>query len=94
MPNILHPGTQAQFHAALQSLVASPTSFPPVPIVIIVSDAGMRGEASDERLANGGWAKSNEGVVDIRTVLPRELLHGPYVTQIRYIHCLAVQSKT
>ena len=54
----------------------------------------MRGEASDERLANGGWAKSNEGVVDIRTVLPRELLHGPYVTQIRYIHCLAVQSKT
>lgn len=47
----------------------------------------MRGEASDERLANGMWAKTNEGVVDIRTVLPRDLLHGPYVTQIRYLHC-------
>jgi cell cycle checkpoint protein len=55
--------------------------------VIIVSDAGMRGEASDERLANGvGWGKDRDGVVDIRTVLSRDLLGGPYVTQIRYEH--------
>ncbi|KAJ7263109.1 Rad17 cell cycle checkpoint protein-domain-containing protein [Mycena rebaudengoi] len=66
LPNILHANTQSQFHAALQSLVASPT-LNPVPIVIIVSDAGMRGEASDERLAAGSWGKDRD-VLDIRTV--------------------------
>ena len=85
LPNILHSGTQAKFHAALHSLVVSPPSQPPVPVVIILSDAGMRGEASDERLTNGvGWGKDKDGVVDIRTVLSRDLLSGPYVTQIRY----------
>lgn len=45
----------------------------------------MRGEASDERLTNGtGWGKDRNGVVDVRTVLSRDLLGGPYVTQIRY----------
>ncbi|KAJ6617530.1 Rad17 cell cycle checkpoint protein-domain-containing protein [Mycena sp. CBHHK59/15] len=81
LPNILHTKTQSQFHVALQSLVASPTSSP-VPVVIIVSDAGMRGEASDERLASGSWGKDRDGVLDIRTVLSKDLLHGPYVTQI------------
>ncbi|RDB30728.1 Cell cycle checkpoint protein RAD17 [Hypsizygus marmoreus] len=85
LPNILHSGTQTQFHAALQSLVTSPISTPPVPVIIVVSDAGMRGEASDERMAGGGgWGKSKDGVVDIRTVLSRELLGGPYVTQIGF----------
>lgn len=81
LPNILHANTQSRFHAALQSLVASPTASP-VPIVIIVSDAGIRGEASDERLATGSWGKDRDGVLDIRTVLSKDLLHGPYVTQI------------
>lgn len=85
LPNILHSGTQTRFHAALQSLVTSSISNPPVPIIIIVSDAGMRGEASDERMASGGgWGRNTEGVVDIRTVIPRDLLGGHYVTQIRY----------
>lgn len=85
LPNILHPETQAKFHAALQSLVVSPPPQPPVPVVIIVSDAGMRGEASDERLTNGtGWGKDRNGVVDVRTVLSRDLLGGPYVTQISF----------
>jgi cell cycle checkpoint protein len=49
----------------------------------------MRGEASDERLTNGvGWGKDKNGVVDIRSVLSRDLLGGPYVTHIRY-ECLA-----
>lgn len=82
LPNILHPGTQSQFHAALQSLVESPPSWPPVPVVIIISDSGIRGEASDEQMAYGGWGKEKNEVVDIRTVLSRDLLHGPYVTQI------------
>ncbi|KAJ7078487.1 Rad17 cell cycle checkpoint protein-domain-containing protein [Mycena epipterygia] len=83
LPNILHANTQSRFHAALQSLVASPTASP-VPIVIIVSDAGIRGEASDERLATGSWGKDRDGVLDIRTVLSKDLLQGPYVTQIGF----------
>jgi cell cycle checkpoint protein len=85
LPNILHSGVQAKFHAALQSLVLSPPTQPPVPIVVIVSNAGTRGEASDERMASGsGWGKDGDAVVDIRTVLGRDLLSGPYVTQIGY----------
>ncbi|KAJ7083621.1 Rad17 cell cycle checkpoint protein-domain-containing protein [Mycena belliarum] len=83
LPNILHTSTQARFHAALQALVAAPSASP-VPIVVIVSDAGMRGEASDERLASGAWGKDRDGVLDIRTVLPKDLLYGPYVTQIGF----------
>ncbi|KAG5642066.1 hypothetical protein DXG03_003643 [Asterophora parasitica] len=82
LPNILHPGTQAQFHAAIQGLVASSVSNPPVPIVIVISDAGVRGEAGDDRM--GARAKASEGVVDVRTALPRDLLGGPYVTQIGF----------
>ncbi|KAJ7248242.1 Rad17 cell cycle checkpoint protein-domain-containing protein [Mycena haematopus] len=83
LPNILHANTQSQFHAVLQALVTSP-SLNPVPIVIIVSDAGLRGEMSDERLANGSWGKDRDGVFDVRTVLSKDLLHGPYVTQIGF----------
>ncbi|KAF7368901.1 Rad17-domain-containing protein [Mycena venus] len=83
LPNILHANTQSRFHAALQGLVTSP-SLNPVPIVVIVSDAGVRGEASDERLASGSWGKDRDGVLDIRTVLSKDLLHGPYVTQIGF----------
>lgn len=55
------------------------------PVVIIVSDAGVRGEVADERMSAGGgggggaWGKD---VVDIRSVLPSGLLHSSYVTQI------------
>ncbi|KAG6829943.1 hypothetical protein H0H92_002847 [Tricholoma furcatifolium] len=85
LPNLLHPSTQSQFHSALQALVTVPVSNPPVPVVVIVSDAGVRGEVTDERIYSaGGWSKTKEGVVDIRTVLPRDLLGGPFVTQIAF----------
>lgn len=95
LPNILHPGTQSQFHAALQALVDAPPSSPPVPVVIIVSDAGARGEAGDERTSNfgsgeGGWGRKRDEVVDIRTVLSKGLLGGPYVTQIGYASLLII----
>ena len=81
LPNILHARTQAQFHEALNSLVASAPANPAVPLVIIISDAGMRGEASDERISAGSeWNKMQ--VVDVRTVLSKDLLGGPYVTEI------------
>lgn len=45
----------------------------------------MRGEAGDQHLTNEvGCGKDRDGVVDIRTVLSRDLLNGPYVTQIWY----------
>jgi cell cycle checkpoint protein len=83
LPNILHPHTQSQFHAALQGLVDSP-AVDIVPVVIIVSDAGVRGEVGDdERIAGGRWGKE---VVDIRSVLPAGLLGSAYVTQIGYVY--------
>jgi cell cycle checkpoint protein len=86
LPNLLHFETQTKFHAALQSLVRSPMSNPPVPVIVVVSDVGIRGEASDERMiSGGGWGKNKDGVVDIRTVLSRDLLGGPYVTSIGYV---------
>ena len=81
LPNILHAGTQAQFHEALNSLVTSAPANPAVPLVIIISDAGMRGEASDERISTGS-ERNKIQVVDVRTVLSKDLLIGPYVTEI------------
>ncbi|KAF8811186.1 P-loop containing nucleoside triphosphate hydrolase protein [Phlegmacium glaucopus] len=83
LPNILHARTQAQFHEALNSLVASAPANPAVPLVIIISDAGMRGEATDERIA-GGSGRNKMQIVDVRTVLSKDLLGGPYVTEIGF----------
>ncbi|KAJ7713743.1 Rad17 cell cycle checkpoint protein-domain-containing protein [Mycena metata] len=85
LPNILHAATQQRFHAALQSLIGAP-QVDPVPVVVIVSDAGTRGEARDERLANGVWGggREGDGVLDVRVVLGRDLLGGPYVTEIGF----------
>ncbi|KAG6888227.1 hypothetical protein C0992_009277 [Termitomyces sp. T32_za158] len=85
LPNLLHPTTQSHFHSALQSLVILPVSNPPVPLIVIISDAGVRGEINDERMANGGgWIKTRDEIVDIRTVFPREFLGGPFLTQISF----------
>ncbi|KAF9004565.1 Rad17 cell cycle checkpoint protein-domain-containing protein [Cyathus striatus] len=84
LPNILHSGTQAQFHTALYAFVNSAPAVPAVPLVIIVSDAGRRGEEGDERLASGMWGKDKNQAVDVRTVLSKELLQGPYVTQVAF----------
>ncbi|KAK2467922.1 hypothetical protein APHAL10511_000217 [Amanita phalloides] len=85
LPNVLHSGTQTSFHAILRASVQSPSSEPPVPIVIIISDAQTVGEANDERVAQGRYRNGDgDGVMDIRTVLPKDLLGGPYVTQIRF----------
>jgi cell cycle checkpoint protein len=82
LPNILHNDTKSRFHAAVQSLINTSGDCP-VPLVFVISDSGLRGEASDERHAAGSWGKDRDGILDIRTVIPASLLHGPYVTQIR-----------
>jgi cell cycle checkpoint protein len=86
IPNVLHVETQTKFHAALESLVLSPMSDPPVPIVLVISDAGTRGEYGDEQLtSSAGWKRREDTVVDVRTALSRDLISGPYVTQIRLV---------
>ncbi|KAF6752782.1 Rad17 cell cycle checkpoint protein-domain-containing protein [Ephemerocybe angulata] len=85
LPNILHPKTQEEFHACLKGLTESPVGDPPIPVVIVISDAGIRGEARDERIAGGGgWGRGKEEVLDVRSVVSRDLLNGPYVTQIPF----------
>lgn len=82
LPNILHPETQKSFHGILKSFVLSGT--PITPLVIIMSDAGTRGESRDESIAQGGgWG--GKDTVDVRSVIPKDLLGGPYLTQIRLV---------
>ncbi|KIY50228.1 P-loop containing nucleoside triphosphate hydrolase protein, partial [Fistulina hepatica ATCC 64428] len=82
LPNIIHAPTQAQFHATLQAFVTSTPSVY-VPVVVIVSDAGLRGEAVDERLNRGAFGE-RDNVVDVRTIIPKSLLLGPYVQQVAF----------
>ncbi|KAE9386945.1 Rad17-domain-containing protein [Gymnopus androsaceus JB14] len=41
-------------------------------------------EAGDKRLASGAWGRDQDGAVDIRTLLLKDVLHGPYVHEIRF----------
>jgi len=83
LPNILHADTRQKFHDSLRLFVQRQTSQNReyTPLVIIVSDVGTRGE-----LEEAGGPSSSRGqkeVLDIRSVLPTDLLSAPYVTQIR-----------
>lgn len=83
LPNILHIPTQEAFHAALKAVIDSP--LPSVtPIVVIVSDAGLRGESGQED-GNSTWNRKGKEAIDIRSVLPPGMLTSPYVTQIRSV---------
>jgi len=90
LPNLLHGDTRSQFHGALESLVLDPDA---APVIIIISESGTRGEEIDERLASGSWGKDKDTVVDIRTVLSRELLHGQYVTQMRCLVSIVIRRR-
>ena len=82
LPNLGHLDTRAKFHAALKAIVEAPDPNP-VPVIIIVSDSGIRGEAGDERLANGMWRRDQDGAVDLYSVLSKDLLSSQFVTQVR-----------
>ncbi|KAG2117372.1 Rad17 cell cycle checkpoint protein-domain-containing protein [Suillus discolor] len=85
LPNILHLPTQARFHDALQSLCSSSESGPPV--VIIISDSGLRGENAynDDAWDGAGGARwSKKETIDIRSLLGADLSTSPYVTRIAF----------
>jgi cell cycle checkpoint protein len=59
------------------------------PLIVIVSDAGVRGEDLEDTGLGGSvgprWRSKDISTVDVRTVLPLDLLNGPYVTQVAYV---------
>ena len=80
LPNILHAATQSSFHAALDDFVRAPDGGVS-PLVIIVSDAGLRGEDAEEGGAR--WRSRSKDAIDVRNVLPPHLLNSPYVTHTK-----------
>ncbi|OCH87008.1 P-loop containing nucleoside triphosphate hydrolase protein [Obba rivulosa] len=84
LPNILHAGTRDAFHAALEAFINS--AEPGVaPIVLIISDAGVRGESGDADVGGGASAwRTRREAVDVRSVLPQTMLGSPFVTQIGF----------
>ena len=85
LPNILHPATQRAFHDSLQAFVSSASSAV-APLVVIVSDAGVRGETGDDASAQVASLRANtKEAVDLRTVFPPELHGSPFVTTITYV---------
>ena len=75
LPNLSHGPSLQSFQAAiLQYLEGSPGA----PLVIIVSDSGMRGEGKDE----SSWSRSDS--INIRTILPPAILNSAYVTHVVY----------
>ncbi|QRV78107.1 cell cycle checkpoint Rad17 [Ceratobasidium sp. AG-Ba] len=73
LPPLSHYRTRSTFHAAL---VRFAESFPGPPLVIIISDAGLR---ADDTYTGGG-----QDALDIRNVLPPALLSSHYVMQIKF----------
>ncbi|KAF8531511.1 Rad17 cell cycle checkpoint protein-domain-containing protein [Gautieria morchelliformis] len=82
LPNILHAGTADAFHAALQDYLASP---PNVPIVLVISNAGTRGEDPETDLAGGrAWGRWRKEAIDVRSVIPHTILNSPYFREIPF----------
>ncbi|KAK7062650.1 RFC checkpoint protein Rad17 [Paramarasmius palmivorus] len=77
LPNVGHLTIRTRFHAALQAVVSS-SHGDFVPIILVVSDPGIRGEAEDERLSSGIWRRDNDGAIDAQSVLPKDVLNGPF----------------
>ena len=88
IPNMAQATVRDAFHAALVSFISSAEV--PCPIVLIVSDSGLRGEAKDEQGAYGGYASRDEAF-NIRTIIPPQVLHSPYFTQIACAHSTRAQ---
>ncbi|EPQ51476.1 hypothetical protein GLOTRDRAFT_48731, partial [Gloeophyllum trabeum ATCC 11539] len=79
LPNVAHAQTQERFHAILEGLVHSPSL---IPVVVVVSDAGERGESGEDvGFASG---PSRREAVGVRSVVPPGLLRSPYATEIKF----------
>ena len=83
LPNILHADSRQKFHDTLRLFAQRQTSQNGeyIPLVVIMSDVGTRGEPEDT-VGSSSFQGRKEGL-DVRSALPAELLSAPYVTQIR-----------
>ncbi|KAI0056332.1 P-loop containing nucleoside triphosphate hydrolase protein, partial [Artomyces pyxidatus] len=81
LPNILHAPTRARFHAALRAHAAAGALA--APVVLVVSDAGVRGTHDPDMSAAGGSSARREEVVDVRVAVPDGLSAG-VVTEIAF----------
>lgn len=82
LPNLLHGPTLHAFQRCLTENIQRSTT----PIVLIISEAIARGEHKDEE----GWPGRQSSAMDVRTILPAALLHGPYVTRIEQVFVFMV----
>ena len=83
LPNILHADSRQKFHDSLRLFVQRQTSQSGeyIPLVVIMSDVGARGELEDA--VGSGSFRGRKEDLEIRGALPPDLLSAPYVTQIR-----------
>jgi len=83
LPNILHPESRQKFHNTLRLFVQRQTSQNGeyIPLVVIMSDVGTRGELEDT-VGSSSFRKED---LEMRSALPPDLLSAPYVTQIRWV---------
>jgi cell cycle checkpoint protein len=81
IPNVLHPRVQEAVHNAFRAFVEAAADGAS-PCVIIVSDAGLRGESDD----GVSVVSRTKDVLDIRAILPPNLLNGPFVQEVRYVY--------
>ncbi|KAG9078403.1 Cell cycle checkpoint protein rad17, partial [Ceratobasidium sp. UAMH 11750] len=80
LPALSHPRVKSTFHSALVRFAETFSAQQPAPpLVIIISDAGLR---ADESGPSYSYQKAD--VLDVRSVLPPALLNSHYVTQIKF----------
>ena len=82
LPNILHADSRQKFHDTLRLFVQRQTSQNGeyIPLVVIMSDVGTRGELEDTVGSSSFRGRKED--LEIRSALPSDLLSAPYVTQI------------
>ncbi|KAG8884025.1 Cell cycle checkpoint protein rad17 [Tulasnella sp. 332] len=83
LPNILHSATRDAFQSALTAFATS-AEIPSCPLVIVISDSGVRGESKDERGGYGAGGSGQDETVDARSVIPPGILNGPYCTHVPF----------
>lgn len=86
LPNLSYAPTLQAFHAALINHIETSD----IPVVIIVSNAGIRGQTKDEE----GWSSRQSTVPTAFNILPPALRGGPFVTQVEFNPIAATLMKT
>lgn len=82
LPNIQHEPTKEAFQSALEDFVHN-SAVLSCPLVLIMSDAGIRGE--NEMDGSSRYYKKKTDTLDIRTVLPKTLEGSPFVAEIPFV---------